>query len=68
MNRHLKRRRNLSIISLIAGLLIIVFKEYVAIAVFGTTLIATFPVIMVGYLLFGLGVASLARLYFYGDI
>jgi len=68
MNKYLRRRKNFSIFILIVGLLFIIFKESIALAIFGTTFIVTFYFFYGGFILFSIGVISLARLYFHGDI
>ena len=62
MNKHLKRRRNFSMILLTVGVLMLVFSNW-ANFIFG-------PLLMMwgGIVFFVMGVSSLARLYFHGDI
>ena len=62
MNKHLKRRKNFSIIFIIVGALLFIFNKN-AHFIFGPLLM-----IWVGIILFFQGVSSLIRLYFHGDI
>ncbi|MBS3076537.1 hypothetical protein J4481_02230 [Candidatus Pacearchaeota archaeon] len=62
MNKHLKRRRNFSIILVVIGALMLIFNDR-ADFIFG-------PLLMMwgGIVFVVMGVSGLARLYFHGDI